>query len=368
MSPIEALMQKRWILKSEDSNLYYEVKDSLKDIQKIMQEKLGYVIIVNPYLIKLEKIPGKAEAWMGIKEFTSVKEYQLFCYLLMFLEEKGREEQFVLASFTEFIEVQFRDGDIDWTQFSLRKQLIHVMKFALSQHLIQKYDGDEDAFAQDMNSEVLYENTGLSRYFLRNFMKEIMEYQTPQDFEQSDWFSMDEDRGIVRRQRIYRRLLLSPGVYRSEEDDDFSYIRNYRNQIQADFQSFFPCDLHIHSSSAYVNVLDDCNIGMSFPSKNTMSDLVLLVHEELRRRVKTYQIKPVAHEQLVVPERTLTMICEKVVQKDMEYLPKLYQVKGKEALASKVIEEMQTNGFLRYEEATQTYVIYPVVGKITGSF
>lgn len=242
MSPLEELLNRRWILKSEDSALYYKVKDALKDIRKTMQEKLGYIVIVNPYLIKLEKIPGKAEPWMGIQEFTSIREYQMFCFLLMYLEDKQRDFQFVLSSLTEYIQVQFPQGEIDWLQLHTRRQMIRVIKYAIAQGLIQHDDGDEDRFAQDVTSEVLYENTGISRYFMRNFTREIMEYTHPEEFEQSEWINMDEDRGIVRRQRIYRRLLLSPGVYRNDNDDDFAYIRNYRNQIASDMQSYLPCE------------------------------------------------------------------------------------------------------------------------------
>lgn len=183
MTPLEELLHRRWILKSEDCTLYNDVKNALEGIDK---ENPGYNIIINPYLIKLEKIPEKAEPWMGIQDFTSIREYQMFCYLLMFLEDKPCEYQFVLSSLTEYVQSQFAEGEIDWLDIATRRQMICVIKYAISQGLIKNDDGDEECFIQDEISEVLYENTGISCYFMRNFTRGLKSYQQPKDFEQSE--------------------------------------------------------------------------------------------------------------------------------------------------------------------------------------
>lgn len=368
MTPLEELLQRRWILKSDNSELYYKVKDALKDVRKVMQEKLGYIIVVNPYLIKLEKIPGKAEAWMGIQAFKSVREYQMLCFLLMFLDDKERQSQFMLSSITEYIQAQLSSEELQWTNIVARRQLVRVLKYAIDIGLMLHYGDDEDRFAQDENTQVLYENTGVSRYFMRNFMKEIMDYGSPQEFEESEWLSVDEDRGMVRRQRIYRRLLLSPGVYRSDDDDDFSYIRNYRNQIQNDFQSFFPCDLHIHKSSAYINLMEDCSMGLVFPARNAMSDMILLVHQALQQGIKKNQKSIDKHEQVHMEQVEFQRICEKTLRKHLEKLPKKYQDEGIEQVVEMVIEKMKSYGFLEVDEENQMLTIYPVIGKLVGNY
>lgn len=73
-------------------------KGELGTVKKFLMEKLGYQVIVNPYLVKVEKMPATPENWMGIQEFTRKIEYVFFCMILMFLEEKEAEEQFVLQS------------------------------------------------------------------------------------------------------------------------------------------------------------------------------------------------------------------------------------------------------------------------------
>lgn len=65
MDALQELLKRKWILRKEDPDLYNVVRDSVKEIRKFVQEKFGYMIILTPYLIKLEKIPGYVEEWMG---------------------------------------------------------------------------------------------------------------------------------------------------------------------------------------------------------------------------------------------------------------------------------------------------------------
>ena len=66
MRILETLLSRRWILKSQDRELYYQVKDEIGSVKKFLTEKLCYQVIVNPYLVKVEKLPSKPENCMGI--------------------------------------------------------------------------------------------------------------------------------------------------------------------------------------------------------------------------------------------------------------------------------------------------------------
>ena len=54
MNVLETLLDRRWILKSKEKDLYYKIKDELPAIKRFLTEKLGYQVIINPYLIKLK--------------------------------------------------------------------------------------------------------------------------------------------------------------------------------------------------------------------------------------------------------------------------------------------------------------------------
>ena len=132
MNALEILLGRRWILKSRDRELYYRMKDEAPAIKKFLTEKLGYQMIVNPYLIKIEKMPAKPENWMGILEFNDKIEYVFFCMILMFLEEKEAMEQFVLSELTEYIQGQYQEEQIDWTVYQYRRHLIKVLKYCVN--------------------------------------------------------------------------------------------------------------------------------------------------------------------------------------------------------------------------------------------
>ena len=371
MRIIEELMNRRWILKSQDPQLYYEIKDNAKELKKKLQEKFGYALIINPYLVKLEKIPGKAEGWMGITEFETLMEYQMFCYLLMLLEDKEAGERFILSNICEFIQVQFPKGELEWTSLRARRQLVRVLQYALKMGMIISREGDEDYFLKDETSDILYENTGVSRYFIRNIPKDIMDFHEPEDFLQSEWFDMEEDRGIVRRQRIYRRLMLSCGVYHTageDKDDDFGYIRNNRRNIENDFQSLFPCQLHVHSSSAFLVLEEDCSMGKVFPKTHAYYDLLLIVHDDLRKRVKTSRLSLDQHEGITLRLEEYLAIVQRLIKKNNALLPKKYQIENRrvEDSAMDVCNLAQTLGFAQVQQ--ENVYIYPVAGKITGTY
>ena len=367
MTPFEELMNRKWILRSENPELYLTVKDSIKEVRKFFQEKFGYMIILTPYLIKLEKVPGAVEEWMGIQEFQSLEEYQMFCFILMFLEDKEKEEQFVLSSLTEFIQMQFKEGKIDWTRHMTRRRLVRVLQYCLSIHILQLTDGNEDQFAKDEHTEVLYENTGYSRYVLRNFSRDIMEYDSQESLEKGEWYSMEEDRGIVRRQRVYRRLLLSPGVYRKDEnDEDFVYIRHYRNQIEKDFQNYLSCELQVHKSSAFINLYEDCGLKAIFPSNNALSDLILYAMKQLTKKIKNKQCKISSQEIAQVEKTQFNHWMKRWFKECLSFLPKKYQDAGLDYICDEVLSAMVKNGFVSCEE--EILLIYPICGKIGGLY
>ena len=111
MKELEVLLSKRWILKSRDKEMYYKLRDALGELRKFTTEKMGCQIIDNSLLIKMEKIPVIPESFMGIMKFSSKEEYAYLCMLLMYLEDRDAQEQFILSQLTEYITANL-PGDI----------------------------------------------------------------------------------------------------------------------------------------------------------------------------------------------------------------------------------------------------------------
>ena len=367
MNALEILLGRRWILKSRDRELYYQVKDQLGAVKRFLTEKLGYQVIVNPYLIKAEKMPAKPENWMGILEFHHKIEYVFFCIVLMFLEEKEAEEQFVLSELTEYIQGQYREEQVDWTIYSFRRHLIKVLKYCVSCGILNVDDGNEESFARDDSSEVLYENTGVSRYFMKNFTQDIMGFSSPEDFQKEEWIGVDEDRGIVRRQRVYRRLLMTMGMYRDPEtEEDFAYVKNVRNMIQGELSEFLDCELHVHRSGAFLILGEDCRMGRCFPEENTLSDIVLLVNSLIGEKIQEGKIVPGAEEQILLPREIFLGILEECRERYSRGFIKTYREMTTKEFCQEVLSYMKELSLI--EERRGDIWVSGAAGKIAGQY
>ena len=179
MTTFEKLLENYWFVKDLNPENYHSIKQDLtEEMQDFIKNKLGYKLIVNPYLIKMEKIPGKPQQFMGIQEFDTKLEYVFLCMILIYLEEKTRGEQFILSGLIDYIqnlvaEINIHDIKIDFTIYSQRKSMVKVLKFIKEMGFIQMYDGDENKFAENIENDVLYEVTGISKYFMRHFSSNI---------------------------------------------------------------------------------------------------------------------------------------------------------------------------------------------------
>ena len=367
MNTLEILLSRRWVLKSRDKELYYQVKDQLGEVKKFLMEKMGYQVIVNPYLVKVEKIPAKAECWMGIQEFTEPVEYAFFCLILMFLENKEAEEQFVLSELTEYVQGQYQEEQIDWTVYRFRRHLIKVMKYCVSVGILEVDDGIEEGFARDYSGEVLYQNTGVSRFFMRNFTQNIMDYSSHRDFLKGEWIDVDEDRGIVRRQRVYRSLLMSMGLYRTEEnEEDFAYVRNYRNMIQGDLEERLSCELQVYRSSAYLILGEDCRLGRCLPEENMLSDIVLLCGQLVRERVESGSCKPEGDESILMSREAFRGLLEECRDRFGGGFIKSYREMVTEEFYREISSCLKTLELV--EDRGEDVLIRPVLGRLTGKY
>lgn len=367
MNTLEVLLSRRWILKARDKELYYQVKDELGEVKRFLMEKMGYQVIVNPHLVKVEKVPARAERWMGIQEFTEPLEYAFFCLILMFLENKEAEEQFVLSELTEYVQGQYQEEQIDWTVYRYRRHLIKVMKYCVSAGLLNVDDGSEEGFAKDYSGEVLYENTGVSRFFMRNFTQNIMDYSDYTDFLKAEWIDVDEDRGIVRRQRVYRSLLMSVGIYRTEEnEEDFAYLRHYRNMIQGELEEYFPCELQVYRSSAYLILGEDCRMGRSLPEENTLSDIVLLCGQLLREKVGSGEFAVESNESIRISKETFRGLLEECKARFGAGFIKTYR----EMVTEEFFQEVSSCliSLELVEEQREDVLIRPALGRVVGKY
>lgn len=355
MEELKALLNNYFIIKDKNRELYYSIKDNYKNFKGFIGEKLGYELLIRGDFIKLEKIPGKSETFMGIEDFNEPREYVFLMILLMFLEGKNKEDQFLLSHITEFIMTNSGEEKIDWTDYKNRRSLIKVLRFCVKFGLITINDGDEDGFAQDASKEVLFESTGVSRYMVRNFQGDI------------DELSEDdvEDNRIYRRNRVYRRLLLSPIVYKDEQGD-YDYIKNYRGTIEEDFKKYLGYNLHVHKNGAMVTPKDGERISLIFPNTKAISDVILHITKALNDSIRGGKYLRGKDDLVVIKKDEFEEIILNTKKEKSSGWSKECREMADGKLIYEVIEEMTKLSMI--EEMKEEVILYPVIGKIQGDY
>ncbi|HAN09326.1 MAG TPA: TIGR02678 family protein [Clostridiales bacterium] len=368
MNEFEILLENRWVVREKDSDMYYRVKNKLDDYKEFIKEKLGYSIIVNPKFIKLEKKPGMAESFMGILYFESVQEYKFLTIILMFLEDKGAEEQFILSQLTDYVESKYEgETKVDWTIYTHRRRLIKVLRYATEQYLIKVTDGDDSQFVNSESGEVLYENTGLSKYFLNHFNESILNYESFKDFEKSSLEDVNTDKGIFLRNRVYRKIFMSPVVYNGgAEDMDYLYIKKYRSVIENDIEKLFDSSFQVHKNGAMVLLSEDKNYKEVFPSDKNISDIVLLVNGDICARLKNGELIKAERDVITVSLPRFERIINETRNKNNHNFGKSYREMGINEFVEEVKEYMY---YYRFIDMHDTEVdILPMVGKVVGGY
>ncbi|AEM78271.1 TIGR02678 family protein [Thermoanaerobacter wiegelii] len=371
MEELQMLLENFWILR-EDRENFNKIRDAENKIKPFVEEKLGYRLIINPYIVKLEKVPSDVEEWMGIDAFQTPMDYAFLCLLLAFLEDKGPEDQFVLSNITEYIEAQYDGPDkVDWTLFQHRKSLVRVLNFAVDIGIIKIDDGDHERFSESEDTEVLYENTGISRYFLRSFNREITEDMKIEDFLQEDLnLSNPKDAVIQRRHRVYRKLILSPSVYSEGPDDqDFMYIKNYRNTIAKDLEEYLDAKLHLHKTSAFVLFNDNKYLKSYFPDKNkNISDIMLQVNKIIRQMIEDGKLAYNPDDTIDITEAEFINIILKVKERFSDGWYKSYREMSEKQLIEEVIENMESFKMIKRVEELHSIKILPMAAKLIGEY
>jgi uncharacterized protein (TIGR02678 family) len=368
MNDFEALLDSFWITRAENKELYFSVKRALPQYRKLITEQLGWSVIVNESLIKLEKVPPKAMAWMGISEFQQPLDYCLLCAMLLYLSDHEDGYQFLLSTMTEALETILADvNPVDWTRFTHRKSLVRVLKYAQKVGLLLVYDGNTEGFGNDQNQEVLYEHTGASRYFTVHFGRDISQCRTIQDFESLFGGGQNTERGRLRTQGVYRQLVLSPGVYWSSQNtSDYDYIKNQRTNIQETLGQAMSGELQVHKNGAFFVLDEDGHFGELYPNDKGESNAALCLCALLREKIKSETYSRRADDTVFLSDQEFNREVSQCLAQYGPYWGKNLRSLGEDKLAETMIIFMERWMLLKKEP--NGVLLYPAVGKWIGHY
>ena len=285
MNEFRTLLENFWICKDTDKETYYRVKRDIPNFQRFIREQLGWKLVHTENLLKLEKRPAHAEAFMGIGEFMEIRDYCILCVVLMYLEDKEEQEQFLLSELIDYVEAQLKSYvSIDWTSFTQRKSLVRVLQYMEKLQMLLVYEGRSEAFGSEAGQEVLYENTGYSKYFATSFPTGISIFESWEDFEKTDFEEFQENRGALRINRVYRQLAVCPSMYwENSEDADSLYLKNQRQWVAKYINDNMGGNLDLYKNMACISLDGDDCYGSVHPRRHASGDCSSGLWEDTKR-------------------------------------------------------------------------------------
>ena len=368
MHEIRALLDRFWITREDNKDLYFEVKRALPQYQRFVNEQLGWNLIVNESVIKLEKVPPRSMAWMGIQSFQEPMDYCLLCALLLFLSDLDDGEQFLLSALTQSLEA-LTDGicPVDWTRFPHRKSLVRVLNYAQQMGMLLVYDGVSEDFRNDQDKEVLYENTGLSRHFPVHFGRDILHCQSAGDFEAFSWEGEESNRGRRRSQRVYRQLALAPALYWSEENrSDYDYVKNQRQWVNRHLDDAIGGELQVHKNGAFFVLSEDDRFGLYYPRDLALSDAALLLCGQLREQILAGVYPRSEDDTVSMTRREFQYEVARCRGAFAAGWGKRLRELSPDALCQELLEFMA--GWMLLERREDRLILCPAIGKWTGRY
>ncbi|WP_039767550.1 MULTISPECIES: TIGR02678 family protein [unclassified Caldicellulosiruptor] len=369
MGDLLKLLENFWILKEEDSETFYRLKNLDKETREFIAKNLGLKFITTSNMVKLEKVPLMPKECMGVLDFEQPRDYAFLCLVLAFLEDKGPEDQFLLSNITEYIRMNFPDEEIDWTLYSNRRSLIRVLKFCEKMRMIRIDDGNQEEFAENSEAEVLYESTGISRYFMRIFPKSITEYSSWQEILNSEFeFTNGISQPIsdIKRIRAYRGLVVD-GSVNFENEDELLYIKRQKVNITSELEKHLPeASFHIFKSFAFLAISE--NYKNTYPDDSNLCDILLLVASMLLSKIEKgeYSLHP-TNETLEIHVTSLKSILEDVQKQYKNFWNKEWREKSLEKVFDEFLKFLYELGFAKLQE-DGFVVIYPIYLKVVGEY
>lgn len=368
MNEIRTLMEEFWVSRDGDREKYYRVKREVPKFQKFVREQLGWKLIHTENLIKLEKIPAHAESFMGIQEFSEIRDYCILCVVLMFLEDKEEQERFLLSELIDYVETALKGYlPIDWTSFTQRKSLVRVLQYLERLRILRVHEGNSEAFGQESGREVLYENTGYSRYFAVSFGRDISDCESWQDFEKAEFEEFSEDRGTRRINRVYRQLAVCPALYWENSDDpDAYYLKNQRQWVGKYLGENLGGRLDIHKNAAFWMLEDSEVFGTVHPRDAMLPEAVLLICARLQEMIREGGLVQGEDGCLWMGREEFCRLILDLRIRWKSAWSKEFREMDEERLLERMLQYMKNWMMLR-EEADQV-VLLPAVGKMKGYY
>ena len=348
---MQLLLNNFWILKEDDLDNYYKIKRNQHLLRDYINKTLGSRLIIHDRFIKLEKVPAQALESIGLPNFILQTDYIYLCLILLFLEDKTRETYFMLSDLIDYVKntaVALELNNVpNWTLTKERKSLKRAVNFLEKIKVIKLKDASKDDFSDNENAEALYISTGLSNYVMRMFNNEIFDIKQEEDFIKDEWTYQNDEKGDIRKYKIYRNLIYTPCIYMNDiSKSEIDYLKQLRHHISNELSNL-NYELELTKNMALVFENENALTKDSFPNNKRISAIVLIVLTKLYELIKENKIILNEYEIGKISYEDLYNIIIGIKNKYNIYLSKTLKDLTDSAFFDNIIDILETYTFIR---------------------
>ncbi len=269
------LLKEDYILREKSKN-WYKLKEFQDEIYTFFKEKFGYELIITSNMAKLQKFSIVGSKNKGITIFEKSEEYAILALSLDFLEDKYEGETILISELLEYI-VSNYPVERDWKERGINLSLVKVLKYCESINLLNKLDGSEANFISQKEDELLYENTGFSKFFMNSLPFNISELDT---IEKLRLYNQKN----LKKEQIIRRELLENFIINSNFEY-YDYLLQHRDTFALEFEHLLDMKLITFKEFSYlIKEEESSNISKSFPSRNNLEKILILFIYRLKEK------------------------------------------------------------------------------------
>ena len=360
---MQLLLNNFWILKEDDLDNYYKIKRNQHLLRDYINKTLGSRLIIHDRFIKLEKIPAQALESIGLPNFILQTDYIYLCLILLFLEDKTRETYFMLSDLIDYVKntaVALELNNVpNWTLTKERKSLKRAVNFLEKIKVIKLKDASKDDFSDNENAEALYISTGLSNYVMRMFNNEIFDIKQEEDFIKDEWTYQNDEKGDIRKYKIYRNLIYTPCIYMNDiSKSEIDYLKQLRHHISNELSNL-NYELELTKNMALVFENENALTKDSFPNNKRISAIVLIVLTKLYEIIKENKIILNEYEIGKISYEDLSNIIIGIKNKYNIYLSKTLKDLTDSAFFENILDILETYTFIR--NVDNYYEILPAI-------
>lgn len=366
---LKALLYNFWITKDQDKEMYYQIKHKQSQIKDFVSKNLGSKLIIHDRFVKLEKIPTIIKINAKLGDFETVMEYVMLSIMLLFLEDKARGDYFVLSNLIEYVKntsITLELNHIpDWNKVQDRKSLSKVIKLLEDLHVIRQKDASKLSFVESIEAEALYESLATSNYLMRIFDEDISKLSTPEDFIKSEFIAQDEEKGDIRRYKVFRNILYTPAI--SSKDStitELDYIKKNRNYIKTEISKNLNMEIEITHNLAILYDEESNLEKDNFPNNKKITEIVLMVNEKILKDINDEKILLNNFEVATITKDYFESIIKEIKTNKVSYIGKTLSKESDTRFYEMVTEYMEKYNII--ERSNNEIIIFPTVSRIVG--